>query len=94
MKRSMIKGEKRVRFEMKAESGSNVFVAGTFNNWDPTQYRMVDNPHGGIFAADVLLPKGRHEYKFIVNGKWCEDPACTETTPNDCGSLNSVIQVS
>ena len=27
--------EKRVRFALSAEPGSQVFIAGTFNNWTP-----------------------------------------------------------
>lgn len=92
-KRATGKSEKKVHFELAAPSGSEVFVAGTFNDWNPTQYQLHDNPNEGLFAASIPLPRGRHEYKFIVNGRWCSDPKCSDSVPNPCGSLNSVIEV-
>jgi 1,4-alpha-glucan branching enzyme len=84
---------RKVRFELDAESGSQVAVAGTFNDWDPTRTLMKDNPGSGRFATTVKLSPGRHEYKFVVNGDWRVDPECPEWVPNGCGSLNSVVCV-
>ena len=68
-------------------------IAGAFNNWDPAKHPMKDNPDSGKFAATISVPEGRHEYKFVVNGEWHVDPNCSESVPNDCGSLNSVLTV-
>ena len=84
---------KRVNFQVTAEPGSDVFVAGSFNDWNPTQYRMKDNPGSGHCKRTLVLPKGRHEYKFLVNGEWRVDPDCPEWASNDQGSLNSVISI-
>ncbi len=84
---------KQVRFELEAEAGSAVAVAGTFNNWDPTKTPMKDNPDSGKFATTVKMSPGRHEYKFVVNGEWRVDPNCSESAPNDQGSMNSVLHV-
>jgi 1,4-alpha-glucan branching enzyme len=86
-------GGKKVNFQVTAEPGSDVFVAGSFNNWNPTQYRMRDNPGSGHCKAALSLPPGRHEYKFVVNGEWRLDLNCAEWEPNDQGSLNSVVHV-
>ncbi len=89
-----IKGnKKKVRFEVSAKPGSQVHVAGTFNNWDPTANPMKDNPDSGHFKALLDLPEGKYEYKFIVNGVWISDPKCADWVPDGCGSLNSVLQV-
>jgi 1,4-alpha-glucan branching enzyme len=85
--------KKKVSFELSAEPGSRVFVAGTFNNWDPTANPLKDNPDSGLFKAAVSLPKGMHEYKFVVNGIWCIDPKCPDRCPDGHGSLNSVLNV-
>jgi 1,4-alpha-glucan branching enzyme len=84
---------KKVGFQVTAEPGSDVFVAGSSNNWDPTQYRMRDNPGSGHCKTTLVLPPGRHEYKFIVNGEWREDTNCAESVPNDQGSVNSAVTV-
>ena len=84
---------KRVRFELSAEPGSQVFVAGTFNNWNPTANPLKDNPDSRHFKAALRVPIGTHEYKFVVNGVWHMDPKCREWVLNGYGSLNSVLHV-
>jgi 1,4-alpha-glucan branching enzyme len=82
-----------VRFELAAGPGSKVFVAGTFNGWDPTVNPLKDNPDSGHFKATLCVPKGIHEYKFVVDGAWIADPNCPETVPDGHGSINSVLCV-
>lgn len=82
---------KRVKFQLQAEPGCEVFVAGSFNSWNPRKNRMKFE--NGVYAATITVPAGRHEYKFVVDGVWCVDPSCAEWVPNGLGSLNSVITV-
>jgi 1,4-alpha-glucan branching enzyme len=82
---------KRVKFQLQAEPGCEVFVAGTFNSWNPRKTRMTYGD--GVYSTTVTLPKGRYEYKFIIDDVWCIDPNCTEWAPNGLGSLNSVVVV-
>ena len=88
-----VRSEGRVHFEMPAESGSQVFVAGTFNDWNQTANSLKDNPGSGRFKTVLRIPAGRHEYKFIVDGVWLEDPKCPNSVPNAYGSMNSVLHV-
>ena len=85
--------EKTTQFEFSAKAGSKVFVAGTFNNWNPTANPLKDNPDSGHFKTALRIPAGTHEYKFVVNGVWITDPNCAESAPNSYKSLNSVIRV-
>lgn len=82
---------KRVQFRIEAEEASDVFVAGTFNDWNSSKNQLKFKE--GMFSTSLLLEKGRHEYKFIVNGTWCVDPECEDWVPNEHGSLNSVLHV-
>lgn len=84
---------RKIRFELSAEPGSRVFVAGTFNEWSPTATPLKDNPGSGHCKVTVRVPRGTHEYKFIVNGVWSMDPKCADTVPNAFGSENNVIHV-
>ena len=84
---------KRVLFEIAAKLGSQVFVVGTFNDWDPTANPLKDSQDSGLFKATVRVPMGTNEYKFVVNGAWVMDPKCLEWTTNACGSLNNVFSV-
>lgn len=90
---SSTKGRRRVVFGVRSAPGSEVYVAGTFNNWSPKQKRLKDAKGDGVYSAALLLPTGRHEYKFVVNGVWSVDPECPQWVQNELGSLNSVIHV-
>ena len=80
----------RVTFRVRAEVGSKVSVAGSFNDWDPAAKPMTDKNGNGEFTCTMNLAKGRYEYKFVINGTWCADPECTDWVQNDMGTLNSV----
>jgi len=86
-------GRKMVLFKLSAEPGSKIFVAGTFNNWNPTDLPLKDNPRNGDYRASVPLGTGKHQYKFVINGKWCKDPGCKEAAPDGYGAMNSVVSV-
>lgn len=86
-------GRKWVKFDFRAEPGVEVFIAGTFNDWNPTQHQMKDKNGDGIYRTSLLLEPGKHQYKFVVNGVWCADPNCKEWWPNELGTLNSVVAV-
>jgi 1,4-alpha-glucan branching enzyme len=83
---------RKVKFQKKAESGSRVFLVGTFNNWDPKAIRLR-NTGNGSYERTVSLCPGRYEYKFLVNDTWQIDEDCRQWAPNNFGSLNSVIEV-
>ena len=92
MARASVEGQRRVRFQMKADKGRDVYVAGSFNKWNPKQHKMKYSE--GVYSKTILLPKGSHEYKFVVDDIWCVDPECKDWVRNGIGSLNSVVSVS
>lgn len=56
-------------------SGRTVYLAGTFNNWDPFMHRLRRDPENpGRFVASVRVPPGVHYYYFIVDGVRILDP--------------------
>jgi len=87
-----VKGGILQTFRLRAQPESEVYVAGTFNDWDPKRHRLT-NTDDGVLSTTLSLPRGIHEYKFVVDGIWCLDPSCAETAPNDCGSTNSVLRL-
>jgi 1,4-alpha-glucan branching enzyme len=84
---------RRVVFSVQADPESIVYLAGSFNNWDPQAKEMTDKKHTGLFSAAVMLQPGTHEYKFVINGTWCVDPTNSDWTQNSLGTLNSVLVV-
>lgn len=87
------KKPKRVSFRLVAAPKSEVYVAGTFNNWNATQHKLKEPRGSGKYSISLMLPKGLYEYKFIVNGNWQVDPECQNWVRNPMGTLNSVINV-
>jgi 1,4-alpha-glucan branching enzyme len=84
---------KRVTFQFEAEPECDVRLAGSFNNWDAEARPLTRKDGNGTYSVTLLLPPGRHEYKFVVNGEWRVDPRHPDTAPNAHGSHNSVIDV-
>ena len=82
-----------VDFVLECHGAQNVYVCGDFNDWHPTSLRMIGSPEAGLWEKRLVLPPGRHEYKFIIDGKWLHDPGARENVPNIYGSLNSVVEV-
>jgi hypothetical protein len=41
----------------------------------------------------LIIPPGRDEYKFLVDGQWKEDPKNNKTCPNCFGMQNSVLDL-
>ncbi len=83
-----------VTFACEAGRGAKaVFLAGEFNNWNPSGKAMKDDDGDGTWTAIVDLPPGRYEYKFVVDGQWLEDPKAKESAPNPFGGKNSVVVV-
>jgi len=84
---------KQVMFTFKHDPGKEVFIAGSFNNWDPKADKLTDRNQSGVYTVTVVIPKGRHEYKYVVDDVWQVVAANPESVVNDFGSLNSVIVV-
>lgn len=81
-----------VRFELLAPKAREVFLAGSFNNWDPQGTPMLQ-VNRVRWVKELFLPRGRYEYRFLVDGKWKEDPKAADYMPNPLGGFNSVRQV-
>jgi 1,4-alpha-glucan branching enzyme len=82
-----------VEFSLDAPDAKNVSVAGTFNNWVADKDRLKKDSKG-VWRVTLSAPAGKHEYKFVVDGQWKEDPANPNKTPDPYGGTNSVIEVS
>jgi 1,4-alpha-glucan branching enzyme len=70
----------------------NVMLAGDFTDWAEHAVAMKQERAGEWKATVSLLP-GRHEYRFIVDGQWADDPTCQERVTNPFGGDNSVCTV-
>lgn len=46
-----------------------------------------------IWVVDLCLAPGRHEYRFIADGEWIDDPNAKEIVSNPHGGFNSILIV-
>ena len=84
--------KKRRKFTVNAPEASSVFLVGSFDNWDEAR-RPLWQSGAGTWECTVTLPAGTHEYLYLVDGQWQEDPSCQECCENAFGTRNSVAHV-
>jgi 1,4-alpha-glucan branching enzyme len=77
------------QFAFPAATARQVSLAGDFNNWDPKAGPMHKGPDG-VWHLSVALKPGRHEYRFLADEVWCDDPAAQQKAANSLGTENCV----
>lgn len=82
----------KAEFTIAAPNAHRVLLTGEFNNWSAVATPLSKGSNG-TWATTLPLPAGRHQYKFIVDGKWMPDPVNTERVDDLHGGKNSVIVV-
>ncbi|MBK6898976.1 MAG: hypothetical protein IPH09_06810 [bacterium] len=71
----------------------NVFLAGSFNGWSDAALRLTDPENDGTYSAVVPLAPGNHQYKFVVDGNWQQDPGNAAVESDGFGGNNSLVVV-
>ena len=82
-----------VRLVLHAPGAKTVSVAGDWNDWEAGR----DALHAvgdGLFSTVMLLPPGRYEYMFVVDGEgWRSDPTAPLARDDGFGNRNSVLEI-
>ena len=92
-KQTSTAGRKRKDFRIRTDPGSEVYISGSFNNWNGEAKKLKDLEGDGEYSISLLLPPGKHEYKFVINGEWHVDPECEDWVVNEHGTLNNIVYV-
>ena len=65
-----------VRFVLMAPGAKSVSLVGDFNAWAKGATALEQTGREGVWVASVVVPSGRHEYAFVVDGnRWVSDPS-------------------
>ena len=72
-------------------NAKDVVLSGTFNRWDENYFKMNHTERG--WELTLNLKPGDYEYKFIVDGKWIEDPTNPAKKVNEYDGYNSIIHL-
>ena len=83
---------RRVTFTYVAPNAEEVILMGDFNDWDPQKHPMKKNDNG-VWTKIAMIPTGRWEYKFMVDGQWRLDPENDLLCSNRFGTRNNVLLV-
>lgn len=93
-----------VLFTYVSHRARTVAVAGTFNGWIPTANPLARRalapaagaaaPPDSLWYALVPVPRGRHRYKFLVDGnRWLLDPANPKQSGDGSGGVASILDM-
>lgn len=81
-----------VEFKLTEPKAMEVSIVGAFNGWDPS-CTPLQNDGTGVWRVLLPLATGQHEYLYVVDGQWQEDPTAKQFSTNPFGGHNSVVKV-
>jgi len=83
----------RLVFLYHDDLAESVSLAGDFNDWNRAA-NPLKRSESGLWLAEIVAPKaGRYGYKFVVDGRWLEDPNNCRKASDSYGGLNSVLVI-
>jgi 1,4-alpha-glucan branching enzyme len=86
-------GNRRIQtFSFSAPGAVRVQLAGDFTQWQEQPINMRKG-EDGVWRTTVQLLPGTHQYRFLVDGQWRDDPQCIRHVPNPFGSEDAVCQI-
>lgn len=84
--------ERAVTLKYFSPDAREVQVAGNFNDWQP-QATPLKKAGDAEWCVELSLHPGIYEYRFVVDGHWCEDPLAASRGANPYGGCNSILIV-
>lgn len=86
-------GQGIVEFAAIYPQAKVVQLAGDFNNWEPDKTPMRRISDNGRWSVELPLVEGKYRYRYVVDGRWQQDPYNEEVECNQFGEYNSVVKV-
>jgi 1,4-alpha-glucan branching enzyme len=90
------RSKKRVTFKLCAPEARTVSIAGSFNGWNEFSHPLKKSAKwmvDGIWQKAIYLEPGTHEYRYIVDGSWQDDPLCCQHCLNEFGTSNCLVRI-
>jgi len=85
-------GQGKVEFVALYPRAQKVQLAGDFNGWRPEETPLKSTEMGRWHVA-IPLERGVYHYRYVVDGRWQQDPYNEQCQPNPFGEYNSVVMV-
>lgn len=83
---------RRVTMTLEAPYAGAVSLMGDFNGWDEKKHPMMKGKQG-MWKKIIMVSPGQHEYRFLVDGQWRNDPANDQLCANCFGSTNNILEI-
>lgn len=71
------------------KSIQKVYLSGSFNDWSTMQTPMQKTDSGWV--ARIKLQPGKYYYKYIIDGRWIDDPNNNAKERDGNWGLNSIV---
>ena len=82
----------RVRFGYFQPGAREIFLVGSFNDWNPHATPLKRDALGD-WSVELPLPPGEYRYRLRVDDEWRDDPSAQQTAMNSYGGFDAVIVV-
>ncbi len=79
-----------VEFSYYAPNANHVEIAGDFVGWQTGKHKLTKGADGN-WHLKLMLPPGRYQYQFVIDGAWTADPSCPARVSDDFGRENSLL---
>ncbi len=79
-------------FSFSASEAKEVYLVGDFNGWKIDESSRMDHDNGA-WKKRLSIKPGNYRYRFVVDGKWSEDPSNPLKELNPYGELDSLIKI-
>jgi 1,4-alpha-glucan branching enzyme len=83
---------KLISFSLEASQAGRVFLAGCFNGWNP-RATPLKRDREGMWTCAISIEPGEHQYRFVVDGEWQDDPLNLRRCWNEFGTENCLLVV-
>jgi hypothetical protein len=83
---------REVEFQLEAPAATSVMLAATFTAWERFPLGLA-RMRDGIWSIFVPLLPGIYAYRFIVDGRWCDDPRADLCMPGLPGGSGPALKV-
>lgn len=88
------KKKKTIEFHIQNTCASNISLVGSFNHWAQDVLLMEPAKDGSWTIKIPMLPKGRYQYKFLIDDKmWVEDVENPLREHDSFNGWNSILEV-
>jgi hypothetical protein len=79
-----------ITFRLRARAAREVSLIGDWNGWQPAPLIAVG---GGRFERVEVVPPGRHQYTFLVDGVATPPPDAAAYVDDGLGGKNALLEV-